>query len=382
MKQGRDFRLLWPSLQTVDRHGRRVEAYHLTHDEGTFPFPPHVITFFNFSLRSLVFSALPASHAPVAAMLRCRPSPTRCAAPHESSGAPPAPLPPRRALLLHGAALLLASSSRLLAAPLPARAAAAPPDEEDIRDAVASAFVDCIPPARAPAVLRLAFHDAGTYRVATQDGGPNGSVALELARPESAGLKRGLAPVLAAQDKLRNGPAAELSLADLIQLAGAHAVALTGGPLILIPIGRVDSGLPDPEGRMPPETADGPALRASFAAAGLSTRELVALSGAHTIGGKGFGAPLSFDNSYFKTLVAKPWADGTSTADARAMASHVGLPSDKALSEDAPCLEWIRVYAGDEGAWKRDFAAAFVKMGVLGARWGAGVAPPQVVDLA
>jgi len=38
-----------------------------------------------------------------------------------------------------------------------------------------------------------------------------------------------------------------------------------------------------------------------------STQELVALSGAHTLGGKGFGSPVVFDNAYFKILLEKPW---------------------------------------------------------------------------
>ena len=37
------------------------------------------------------------------------------------------------------------------------------------------------------------------------------------------------------------------------------------------------------------------------------TQELVALSGAHTLGSKGFGSPVAFDNSYFKILLEKPW---------------------------------------------------------------------------
>lgn len=39
-----------------------------------------------------------------------------------------------------------------------------------------------------------------------------------------------------------------------------------------------------------------------------STQELVALSGAHTLGSKGFGNPISFDNAYFKILLEKPWS--------------------------------------------------------------------------
>ena len=33
---------------------------------------------------------------------------------------------------------------------------------------------------------------------------------------------------------------------------------------------------------------------------------MVVLSGAHTIGGKGFGSPIVFDNTYFKVLLEKP----------------------------------------------------------------------------
>ena len=32
---------------------------------------------------------------------------------------------------------------------------------------------------------------------------------------------------------------------------------------------------------------------------------MVVLSGAHTIGGKGFGSPIIFDNTYFKVLLEK-----------------------------------------------------------------------------
>ena len=36
-------------------------------------------------------------------------------------------------------------------------------------------------------------------------------------------------------------------------------------------------------------------------------QELVALSGAHTLGNKGFGNPTNFDNSYFQILLERPW---------------------------------------------------------------------------
>ncbi len=42
---------------------------------------------------------------------------------------------------------------------------------------------------QAPVLLRLVFHDAGTYAAATGDGGANGSLRFELDRPENRGLK-------------------------------------------------------------------------------------------------------------------------------------------------------------------------------------------------
>ncbi len=86
---------------------------------------------------------------------------------------------------------------------------------------------------------------------------------------------------------LKSTPAqGAVSLADLIAHAGARAVFITGGPIVPnLPIGRVDAGGPDPEGRLVAETAGVDALKANFAAKGFSVREMVALSGAHTLGG-------------------------------------------------------------------------------------------------
>lgn len=86
-----------------------------------------------------------------------------------------------------------------------------------------------------------------------------------------------------ARKQLAGGPAASLSNADLIALAGAAAVRVCGGPVMRIPVGRVDASEADPENRMPAETEGVEALKACFARQGLSTREMVVLSGAHTV---------------------------------------------------------------------------------------------------
>ena len=40
------------------------------------------------------------------------------------------------------------------------------------------------------------------------------------------------------------------------------------------------------------------------------------------LGGKGYGDPLAFDNTYYTTLLQKPWADKSNT-----MNQHIGEPS-------------------------------------------------------
>ncbi len=82
-------------------------------------------------------------------------------------------------------------------------------------------------------------------------------------------------------------------------------------------------------------------------------------------GGKGFGDPVTFDNNYYTSLLAKPWLDPT-LGD---MANHIGLPSDHVLPEDPECEAVIKEYATDERAFFSDFAAAYARLATLGANW-------------
>ena len=239
--------------------------------------------------------------------------------------------------------------------------------------AVSAAFAREGGKGKAPVLLRLAFHDAAAFDTGKRDGGANGSIRFELDRPESFGLKRGWRVVEAVAERLKkeggeggkgSSEAASLSFADLIALGGAWAVEATGGPklLSLVPVGRADAAAADPPGRLPSEDADAAQLVASFAAKGLSTLDLVSLSGAHTLGSKGFGDPLTFDNAYYRTLLDAPWAK----PGADEMASHIGLPSDHALPLDPGCREIIERFASDQKAFFEAFAASYVKMVGLG----------------
>ncbi|CAI0471564.1 unnamed protein product, partial [Linum tenue] len=159
----------------------------------------------------------------------------------------------------------------------------------------------------APIVLRLAWHSAGTFDVETKTGGPFGTIRHgdELAHEANSGLDIavGLLEPIKAQFPI-------LTYADFYQLAGVVAVEITGGPEIPFHPGRPDKSEPPPEGRLPQAT-QGPAhLRDVFYRMGLCDKDIVALSGGHTLGrchkersgfeGPWTSNPLIFDNSYFR----------------------------------------------------------------------------------
>ncbi|PIA42435.1 hypothetical protein AQUCO_02000110v1 [Aquilegia coerulea] len=214
---------------------------------------------------------------------------------------------------------------------------------------------------KAAGLLRLVFHDAGTFDKSDNSGGMNGSIVYELDRPENAGLKKSVKILEKARSELDERE--QVSWADMIAVAGAEAVSVCGGPVIPVQLGRVDSMVPDPEGKLPEESLDAFGLKQCFLGKGFSTQELVALSGAHTLGSKGFGNPIAFDNTYFKILLEKPWLSSAG------MSNMVGLPSDRALPEDDECLRWIKIYADDQNTFFEDFKNAYIKLVNSGVSW-------------
>ncbi|XP_022751803.1 putative L-ascorbate peroxidase 6 [Durio zibethinus] len=214
---------------------------------------------------------------------------------------------------------------------------------------------------KAAGVLRLVFHDAGTFEMDENSGGMNGSIICELERPENAGLNKSLKVLEKAKKEV--DAIQSVSWADMIAVGGAEAVSVCGGPKIHVALGRLDSAEPDPEGKLPQESLDASGLKQCFQRKGFSTQELVALSGAHTLGSKGFGSPVAFDNSYFKILLEKPWKSSAG------MSSMIGLPSDHAIVEDDECLRWITKYADNQNMFFEDFKNAYIKLVNSGARW-------------
>ncbi|KAL0907913.1 hypothetical protein M5K25_022367 [Dendrobium thyrsiflorum] len=213
----------------------------------------------------------------------------------------------------------------------------------------------------APIMLRLAWHDAGTYDKATKTGGPNGSIRFEeeYSHGSNAGLKIAidlLEPIKAKHPKI--------TYADLYQLAGVVAVEVTGGPTIDFVPGRRDSAACPKEGRLPDAKKGSQHLRDVFYRMGLTDKDIVALSGGHTLGkahsersgfeGTWTKEPLKFDNSYFVELLK-----GES-------AGLLKLPTDKVLVEDPAFRPYVELYAKDEEAFFKDYAESHKKLSELG----------------
>ena len=153
------------------------------------------------------------------------------------------------------------------------------------------------------------------------------------------------------------------SFADLVVLAAAYAVKITNGPDMFssLRVGRRDVTDADPEGRMPEETLSAEAQVDVFAAMGFSVTEMVALLGSHTIGQKGFGGPLEFDNVYYQSLLKRPWENKNDK-----MASMIGLASDRVLPDLGSTKAVIERFATDQAAFFQEFERAFIKLSELG----------------
>ncbi|KAL0763773.1 hypothetical protein Bca101_079924 [Brassica carinata] len=213
----------------------------------------------------------------------------------------------------------------------------------------------------APIMLRLAWHDAGTYDAQSKTGGPNGSIRNEEEYTHGANSGLKIALELCEGVKAKHP---KITYADLYQLAGVVAVEVTGGPDISFQPGRKDSNVCPREGRLPDAKKDFQHLRDVFYRMGLSDKDIVALSGGHTLGRahperSGFDGPwtqepLKFDNSYFVELL-KGESEGL-----------LKLPSDKTLLEDPEFRRYVELYAKDEDAFFRDYAESHKKLSELG----------------
>jgi len=246
-----------------------------------------------------------------------------------------------------------------------------------------------------PVFVRLAWHSAGTYDKNTKQGGQEGALMRfkpEKDWPANAGLafaRSRLEPVKAEFP--------EISFADLWSFAGTVAIEEMGGPKINWRPGRKDVQetqvlkfnpdglLPDADGRKKENVADH--LRDIFYRMGFNDREIVALSGAHSLGrchtdrsgywGPWTFAPTTVSNEYFRLLVeekwtpkkmheGKPWTGPLQYEDKTG--AIMMLPTDLALIQDPKMRPIVEEYAKNDKKFFEDFAKAWIKLQELGVR--------------
>ncbi|CAN1349005.1 Peroxidase 52 [Linum perenne] len=176
-----------------------------------------------------------------------------------------------------------------------------------------------------------------------------------------------------------------VSCADVLAVSARDSTVLLGGPSWNVKLGRRDARTASQSAAnngIPPPTSNLNRLSSRFNALGLSNRDLVALSGSHTIGQPRIYNENNIDGSLARTRQSNcPRQNGTgdnnlapldfqtpTSFDNRYFGNLVGnrglLHSDQQLFSGSGSTDSIvRSYSGNEGAFRSDFAAAMIKMG-------------------
>ncbi|KAL4189907.1 hypothetical protein AMTRI_Chr08g209390 [Amborella trichopoda] len=239
-------------------------------------------------------------------------------------------------------------------------------------------------------LLRLHFHDCFVN-------GCDGSILLddtstftgEKTSRANANSARGfevIDSIKTAVDQACGGSV--VSCADILAVAARDSVYALGGPSWPVPVGRRDSttaSLNDANTQIPSPSNDLSTLISNFQNKGLNLRDLVALSGGHTIGlahCRTFRSRIYNDTNIDQTFASMRRGscpasdgddnlaplDGTSTSfDAcyfRDLMQRRGLlHSDQELFNGGSADDIVRQYASFPGAFWNDFANSMVKMG-------------------
>ncbi|KAL6629121.1 hypothetical protein ACP70R_028886 [Stipagrostis hirtigluma subsp. patula] len=263
-------------------------------------------------------------------------------------------------------------------------------------------------PTVAAALLRLHFHDCfvrGCDASVLLNSTVAGGVAEKDAPPNLT--LRGFDFVDRVKGVLEEACPGVVSCADVLALAARDAVAAIGGPSWRVPTGRRDGTVSSAEealDEIPKPTMSFPELADLFASKGLGVRDLVWLSGAHTIGiahcssiadrlygyaGAGNDtADPSLDAGYAANLRRRkcraPDDDGVVEMDPgshltfdlgyyRAVLKHRGLfGSDAALLTDAAARADVEaVVGGAEEVFFQVFARSMARLATVQVKTGA-----------
>ena len=230
-----------------------------------------------------------------------------------------------------------------------------------------------------------------------------GNLAERDAKPNKS--LRGFGSVERVKAKLEAACPGIVSCADVLTLMSRDAVVLAKGPFWPVALGRRDgrvSSATEASNELPPAFGDVPLLAKIFASKGLDLKDLVVLSGAHTLGTahcpsfadrlynttSGLIDP-SLDSEYAdklrlkcksvddRTMLSEMDPGSFKTFDTsyyRHVAKRRGLfRSDAALLFDDTPRDYVqRIATGKfDGEFFRDFSESMIKMGDVGVLTGA-----------
>ncbi|KAK6248047.1 hypothetical protein QUC31_019612 [Theobroma cacao] len=275
--------------------------------------------------------------------------------------------------------------------------------ESIVRSAVQTKFQQTF--VTAPGTLRLFFHDCfvrGCDASVMLTG--NGNAEKDHADDISL-AGDGFDTVIKAKAALDSNPQCrnKVSCADILALATRDVVALTGGPNYRVELGRRDGRISTKasvENQLPHPDFNLDQLNSMFARHGLTQTDMIALSGAHTLGFSHCGrfsnriynfsprreidptlnfayalqlrqmcprnvdpriainmdptTPRTFDNVYYKNLQQ---GKGLFT-------------SDQILFTDRRSRNTVKLFASNNGAFQNAFVAAITKLGRAGVLTG------------
>ncbi|KAL3685744.1 hypothetical protein R1sor_003766 [Riccia sorocarpa] len=185
-----------------------------------------------------------------------------------------------------------------------------------------------------------------------------------------------------------------VSCSDIVVLAGRESVKQTGGPAFSVPLGRRDSFTFSPSTNdLPPPIFSFQQQLDSFQKKNLDATDLVALSGAHTLGVAQCG---SFSNrlrpsvdpklnkDYAKFLINTCPTDSTAKTTAldfftpnkfdniyykNFATGGTLLTSDQNLDQNAQALNLVRFYASNQTAFFNQFLWSYMKMSQIGPKF-------------
>ncbi|KAI4963034.1 hypothetical protein ZWY2020_009968 [Hordeum vulgare] len=247
-------------------------------------------------------------------------------------------------------------------------------------------------PRMGASLLRLHFHDCFVQ-------GCDASVLLsgmeQNAAPNNGSL-RGFEVIDSIKAQLEGICKQTVSCADILTVASRDSVVALGGPSWTVPLGRrdsIDANEAAANLDLPGFTSSRSELEIAFKNKGLDTVDMVALSGAHTIGQAQCGTfkdriynEANIDTTFATTLRAncpRSGGDGslanldTTTANTFDNAYYTNLMSRKGLLHSDQVLfnndttdNTVRNFASNPAAFSSAFTTAMIKMGNIAPKTG------------